>query len=70
MRKLIALSLVALLMVSSCTVVKEVEMIKLNDPDMSLSTKSIDRFEADFQTYREAAVGASGDKVGGGCGCN
>jgi uncharacterized membrane protein len=55
---------------SSCTVVKEYEKVNLNDPDMALTTKKSDRFETNFQSYREAATGANGGKTGGGCGCN
>jgi hypothetical protein len=55
---------------SSCTVVKEYEKVNLNDPDMALSQKKVDRFETNFQVYREAAAGANGGKSGGGCGCN
>jgi uncharacterized membrane protein len=55
---------------SSCTVVKEYEKVNLNDPDMVLSQKKSDRFETNFQVYREAAAGANGGKSGGGCGCN
>ena len=55
---------------SSCTAVKEYDKININDPDMALSTKKADRFENNFQAYREAAAGANGGKTGGGCGCN
>jgi hypothetical protein len=55
---------------SSCVVVKEYEMVNLNDPDMSLSEKPCDRNITMFQSYREAAAGANGGKTGGGCGCN
>ena len=55
---------------SSCTVVKEYEKINLNDPDMILSQRKIDKSETTFQSYREAASGANGGKTGGGCGCN
>ena len=54
----------------SCSAVKEYEKVNINDPDMELSMKSIDRFETNFQAYREAAAGANGGKTGGGCGCN
>ncbi|MFD2823486.1 DUF4266 domain-containing protein [Lacinutrix iliipiscaria] len=56
--------------VSSCISVKEYEKVFLNDPDMVLSQKKVDRFETNFQVYREAASGANGGKSGGGCGCN
>lgn len=55
---------------SSCTAVREFEKVYINDPDMVLGTKNIDRFETNFHAYREAAVGANGGKTGGGCGCN
>lgn len=44
--------------------------INLNDPDMVLGDKPVDRFEINAQAYREAASGANGGKTGGGCGCN
>lgn len=55
---------------SSCVAVKEYEKVNLNDPDMVLSSRSVDRFETTSQAYREAAAGANGGKNGGGCGCN
>jgi hypothetical protein len=58
------------LAMGSCTTVKEYEKNSINDPDMTLSTKKLERFETNFQVYREAASGANGGKTGGGCGCN
>jgi hypothetical protein len=55
---------------SSCVAVKEYEKVNINDPDMVLSSRSVDRFETTSQAYREAAAGANGGKTGGGCGCN
>jgi hypothetical protein len=55
---------------TSCMAVKPYEKMNLNDPNMKLSANSIDRFETNFQVYREAASGANGGKSGGGCGCN
>jgi hypothetical protein len=55
---------------SSCVAVKEYEKVYINDPDIDLSQKKVDRFETNFQVYREAASGANGGKSGGGCGCN
>ena len=54
----------------SCVAVKEYEKVNINDPDMALSQRKIDRFETNFQVYREGASGANGGKSGGGCGCN
>lgn len=68
-KKVIPLILV-LGLLSSCTAVKEYEKVNINDPDMVLSGKPVDRFETNFQAYREAASGANGGKTGGGCGCN
>jgi hypothetical protein len=63
-------ALLLLFTASSCAVVREYEMVNLNDPDMILSEKPCDRNIAMFQSYREAAAGANGGKTGGGCGCN
>jgi len=54
----------------SCTTVKEYQKNKLNDAEMSLSSRKIEKTEHNFQTYREGASGANGGKTGGGCGCN
>lgn len=70
MRKKIVLLALASSLLGSCVAVKEYEKVDLNDPDMALSTKSVDRFETNFHAYREAASGANGGKTGGGCGCN
>ncbi len=59
-----------ILITSSCTVVKEYEKIKINDPDMDLADHKSKKFETTFQGYREGASGANGGKSGGGCGCN
>ena len=54
----------------SCTTVKEYQKNKLNDAEMSLSSRKIEKTELNFQSYREGASGANGGKTGGGCGCN
>ncbi len=59
-----------LISLSSCVAVREYDMIYLNDVDMKLGAQGIERFETNFQIYREAAAGANGGKTGGGCGCN
>ena len=55
---------------SSCVSVKEYQKAYLNDGDMALSNRKVERFESYFQFYREGAAGANGGKTGGGCGCN
>lgn len=69
MKKVLLLMVIATGL-TSCMAVKPYEKMNLNDPNMKLSANSIDRFETNFQVYREAASGANGGKTGGGCGCN
>lgn len=68
-QKIILVLMLALLF-QSCNSVKEYEKVAINDPDMKLSAKILERYETTFQVYREAAAGANGGKSGGGCGCN
>jgi len=69
MKKWIAAFFV-LLFFTSCVAVKEYEKVYINDTDMKLSANTNQRFETNFQVYREGAAGANGGKTGGGCGCN
>ena len=63
--------LAVVLAMQSCVSVKEYQKAYLNDQDMDLSTRKVDGFETNFQSYREGSSGANGGgKVGGGCGCN
>ena len=62
--------LTATLMLKSCITVKEYQKNKLNDSEMTLGARKIEKTEMSFQTYREGASGANGGKTGGGCGCN
>jgi hypothetical protein len=55
---------------TSCTPVKAYQKNKLNDAEMSLSSRKVEKTELNFQSYREGASGANGGKTGGGCGCN
>ncbi len=58
------------LCMASCTSVKEYQKNKINDSEMVLGAKKVEKPESNFQSYREGASGANGGKVGGGCGCN
>ncbi len=69
MKKLIILLLFGSLL-NSCVTIKEFDKVNINDPEMVLSAKKIEKFETNFQLYREASSGANGGKTGGGCGCN
>lgn len=55
---------------NSCTTVKPFQKMYLNDGEMELSIRKAEKFEQNFQLYREGASGANGGKSGGGCGCN
>ena len=66
---LILLGTVSILL-SSCTTVKEYQKAKLNDSEMVLSNRKIEKTELSFQSYREGSSGANAGKSGGGCGCN
>ena len=55
---------------TACSPVKEYQKNKLNDSEMSLSSRKVEKNELNFQSYREGASGANGGKTGGGCGCN
>lgn len=54
----------------SCDSVKPYQKSKINDSEMVLANRKIQKTENSFQTYREGASGANGGKTGGGCGCN
>lgn len=69
MKKLIV-AIFGILFFASCATVKEYEKVYINDPDMKLTANTNERFETNFQVYREGAAGANGGKSGGGCGCN
>ncbi|MEP6676439.1 MAG: DUF4266 domain-containing protein [Ferruginibacter sp.] len=56
--------------VTSCSTVKEYQKNKINDAEMSLSNRKVEKTELNFQSYREGASGVNGGKTGGGCGCN
>lgn len=54
----------------SCSTVKEYQKNKLNDSEMTLGNRKVEKSELSFQAYREGASGANAGKTGGGCGCN
>lgn len=54
----------------SCQTVKEFQKNKLNDAEMVLGNRNVEKSELNFQSYREGASGANSGKSGGGCGCN
>jgi hypothetical protein len=62
--------LITIVSLQSCTTVKGYEKNKLNDAEMVLGNRTIEKTELSFQSYREGSSGANAGKVGGGCGCN
>jgi hypothetical protein len=67
---LLNLTLATLTALISCTPVKEYQKNRINDSEMSLSNRKVEKNELNFQSYREGSSGANGGKTGGGCGCN
>ncbi|SDD77490.1 protein of unknown function [Mucilaginibacter pineti] len=55
---------------TSCVQLKEYQKNRINDSEMALSNRKVERNELNFQSYREGASGANAGKTGGGCGCN
>jgi hypothetical protein len=64
------IAVIACMAMSACTSVKEYQKSRINDSEMSLSSRKVEKNELNFQSYREGAAGANGGKTGGGCGCN
>lgn len=62
--------LVLLLATTSCVHVKEYQKSRINDAEMVLANRKVEKNELNFQSYRESASGANAGKNGGGCGCN
>jgi hypothetical protein len=67
---ILALAATAFYCLPSCQPVKEYQKSRLNDSEMSLGNRKIEKEELNFQGYREGSSGANGGKTGGGCGCN
>jgi hypothetical protein len=64
------LAVLVALTLTACSPVKEYQKSRINDSEMSLSNRKVEKNELNFQSYREGASGANGGKTGGGCGCN
>jgi hypothetical protein len=62
--------LLLMISVSSCVHLKEYQKSRLNDSEMALGNRKVEKNELNFMSYREAASCANAGKTGGGCGCN
>jgi Domain of unknown function (DUF4266) len=54
----------------SCQPVKEYQKNRINDSEMTLANRKVEKEELNMESYREGSSGANGGKTGGGCGCN
>jgi hypothetical protein len=68
--KIFCIAVFAGLSLMSCTTVKEYQKSRINDSEMSLSNRHVEKNELNAESYREGSSGANGGKTGGGCGCN
>jgi Domain of unknown function (DUF4266) len=68
-RKWLIAGLIPLSM-ASCVQVKEYQKSRINDSEMTLANRKVEKNELNAQSYREGSSGANGGKTGGGCGCN
>ena len=64
------LVITAVIILASCAHVREYQKSRINDSEMILGNRKVEKNELNFQSYREGASGANGGKTGGGCGCN
>ena len=63
-------TVLAILQLAACSPVKEYQKNRLNDSEMTLANRKVEKTELSAQSYREGSSGANGGKTGGGCGCN
>ena len=70
MKKSLLVFFITALLFDACTSVKPYQKSRLNDSEMQLSARRVEKTDMNFQSYREASSGANGGKTGGGCGCN
>ena len=68
MKKLTGIMALILMLTQSCVSVKEYQKSRINDSEMELTNRKVEKFETNFYLYREGASGANGGKSGGGGG--
>lgn len=66
----LGISVLTTLSLVSCKTVKEYQKSRINDSEMTLSNRAVEKNELSAESYREGSSGANGGKTGGGCGCN
>ena len=68
--QILILSIIIIVIITSCESVKPYQRAYLNDYEMKSGQFAINKFDDQVQSYREAASGGGSSKVSGGCGCN
>lgn len=68
--KKLSLVFIAGIVLASCAHVKEYQKSRINDSEMILGNRKVEKNELNAQSYREGSSGANAGKTGGGCGCN
>jgi Domain of unknown function (DUF4266) len=63
-------AVLGVLILGACSPVKEYQKSRINDSEMTLANRKVEKTELSAQSYREGSSGANGGKTGGGCGCN
>ncbi len=69
-KKAVVLILALALPAAGCASVRPWQKGRLATAPMEVTDCPTHRFERNVEAYREGAVGATGDKSGGGCGCS
>jgi hypothetical protein len=64
------MAVLPVLFFASCSPVKEYQKSRINDSEMTLANRKVEKTELNAMSYREGSSGANGGKTGGGCGCN
>ena len=68
MKRILPIAMIVTLTASNaCKPVKEYQKMRLNDAEMELSMRKGQKFENNFQLYREGSAGANGGKALDGC---
>ncbi|MFD2726740.1 DUF4266 domain-containing protein [Hyunsoonleella rubra] len=68
--KIMWLSLLLAILLSSCKAVKPYEQQYVSDPEMQMQNDTGKNFNLYVQSIREGATPAGSAKGSGGCGCN
>lgn len=70
MGKVLYFLIITIIFCFSCSTVKPYQRIYLNDTEMQMGKKTIQKFEENVHAYREGATGGGSGKPSGWCGCN